>query len=184
MNTLLAEWITGLPGGMEPTPWMQRGVELEPEARAFYEMERGVDVQEVGFITRDDGLVGCSPDGLVGERGMLEIKVPSPGVHVEYLLSGELPSKYRVQVQGQLYIAERQWVDFLSYSPDMPCVLVRVERDEPYIESMAALIDKFVARMLSARDQLIRIGVSSPISAFEGVTAAVADLEPAALGIF
>lgn len=163
MHTLLAEWLTGRPGGMEPTPWMSRGVEIEPEARFYYEMAADVDVRTVGLITRDDGLVGCSPDGLVGEDGLLEIKVPAPGTHVEYLLAGEMPGKYRAQVQGQLYLAERVWADFLSYSPQMKPLLLRVERDEAYIATLAGLLDRFIARMCEKREKLRRIGINPAI---------------------
>lgn len=159
MHTLLAEWITGKPGGMEPTPWMGRGTEMEPEARTWYEMETDADVDQVGFITRDDGLVGCSPDGLISNPGLLEIKCPSPGVHVEYLLSGDLPAKYRPQVQGQMLIAERDWCDFVSYHPDMMPLRVRVERDDGYIKTMSALLDRFVDRTLEKREKLIQRGI-------------------------
>lgn len=159
MNTLLAEWVTGLPGGMEPTTWMQRGTELEPEARAFYELDRDADVEQVGFITRDDGMIGCSPDGLVDDSGMVELKVPSPGVHVEYLLSQQLPGKYRPQVQGQLLIAEREWVDFMSYSPDMPPVIVRVNRDEAFIQSLSSFLSAFVDKITDKREKLRQKGI-------------------------
>lgn len=153
-NTLVAEWLTGQPGGMEPTPWMQRGTEVEPEARAFYEMDRGEPVAQVGFITTDDRRAGCSPDGLVGSDGMLEIKVPSPAVHVEYLINGNLPAKYKPQVQGQLYVAECDWADFLSYHPDMPPVIVRVERDEDFIKTLAELLERFNEKMDGKRASL------------------------------
>ena len=162
MNTLLAEWLTGKPGGMEPTAWMQRGTEMEPEARAWYEMETDADVSTVGFLTRDDGLIGCSPDGLIGNSGLLEIKCPSPGVHVEYLLSGKIPDKYWPQVQGQLWIAERDWCDFISYNPDMQPLRIRVERDEKYIKTMTGLLDAFLAQMLEKREALqARIGMAA-----------------------
>jgi len=158
-NLLVAEWLSGQPGGMEPTPWMQRGTDCEPEARAFYEMDRGVGVSEVGFITMDEGQAGCSPDGLVGDDGMLEIKVPAPQTHVEYLLSGELPQKYRPQAQGQLMVAERRWCDFLSYHPDMPPVLVRVERDEAFIGKLNELLGAFTVVLSGKRKQLLERGM-------------------------
>ena len=159
MNTLLAEWLTGKTGGMESTPWMDRGTSMEPEARTWYEMETDEDAETVGFITRDDGLVGCSPDALIGDSGMLEIKCPSPGVHVEYLLSDALPSKYKPQVQGQLMVAERDWCDFISYHPDMMPLRVRVTRDEDYINTMRGMLDGFVDKMLAKREQLQNRGI-------------------------
>ena len=159
MHTLLAEILTGQQGGMESNSWMQRGTELEPEARGFYELTTGHDVAEVGFITLDDGSAGCSPDGLIGDPGMLEIKCPAPQTHVGYLLSGELPSGYKPQVQGQMWIAEREWADFLSYSPLMPPVLIRVHRDEAYIKAMASALAKFTETMAAKREVLASRGI-------------------------
>lgn len=158
-NFLLAEWITGQPGGMEPNQWMQRGTDTEPEARAYYELEAGAQCREVGFITTDCERIGCSPDALVDSNGMLEIKVPAPHTHVEYLLSGSLPPKYKPQVQGQLYVAERDWCDFLSYHADMPPVLVRVARDEAFIKELARILDDFCDRLERKRQTLIQRGI-------------------------
>ena len=159
MHTLLAEILTGQQGGMESNAWMQRGTELEPEGRGFYELTTGNDVHEVGFITLDDGSAGCSPDGLIGDPGMLEMKVPAPHTHVGYLLSGELPSGYKPQVQGQLWIAEREWCDFLSYSPLMPPVLIRVQRDEKFIKALASAMAKFTETMAAKREDLASRGI-------------------------
>lgn len=130
------ETLTGL-------EWMERGKDLEPLAAKAYEFRQDIETIPVGFITTDDGLIGCSPDRLVGDSGLLEIKVPAPHTHVGYMLDG--PGKdYRPQVQGQLYVSERDWVDWLSYSPEMPMVVVRTERDEPYIRALAAELDAFL----------------------------------------
>jgi len=144
-SQLVAERMTGHTISLEQSAWMQRGTEIEPEASAYYELERDAEVEEVGLILRDDGRVGCSPDGLVGDDGMVEIKVPAPHTHVDYLLSGELPGKYRAQVQGQLWIAEREWCDFISYHPELPALIVREYRDEDYIAALAESADKLVA---------------------------------------
>ena len=108
---------------------MQRGTELEPEARAYYELIAG-PVQEIGFCIHDDGF-GCSPDGVVGD-GLLEIKCSLAHTHVEYLREGVIPSIYIPQVQGQMLVMDKQWCDFLSYHPDMKPLLVRVNRDDMY----------------------------------------------------
>lgn len=159
MHELLAEWMIGEPLDMERTQWMERGSALEPQARAYYEMQRDVSVETVGFVTRDDGLAGASPDGLVGDDGMLEIKCPAAHTHVGYLLGGDaVPATYRAQTQGQLLIAEREWVDFLSYSPVMPPALVRTYRDDPYIRALAGILDAFVERMMDARERLRAMG--------------------------
>jgi len=158
-NRLVAEWLTGLPGGMEPNGWMQRGTELEPEARAAYEFETGEDVGQVGFLTSDDGWIGCSPDGLVGDKGLLELKCPSPGVHVEYLLNNKLPSDYVPQVQGQLMVAEREWCDFYAYHPDMPPVRIRVERDESFIDALRGRLELLVNDIMRKRNSLLERGI-------------------------
>lgn len=142
INQLIAEDLTG-----EPTPFYQnehmaRGTELEPEARANYELLKDVSVREVGFCLHDSIRAGCSPDGLVGEDGGLEIKAPAAATHVSYLRDGTLPSKYYQQVMGCLWITGRQWWDFMSYHPDMPALIVRVERDEDYIAKLEEHVSK------------------------------------------
>ena len=80
-----------------------------------------------GCYKGEDKLVACSPDGLIGDNGGLEIKCPSQGVHVEYLLSGKMPTKYTLQVQGFLYVTGREWCDFMSYHPSMKPMIVKME---------------------------------------------------------
>lgn len=160
-NTLIAEWLTGIPGGVEANGWMQRGTDMEPEACAWYEMDRGVEVSTVGLITDDDMRWGCSPDRLVGSSGLLEVKVPAPHTHVGYLLGGSLPGKYKPQVQGQLWIAEREWCDFLSYHEAMPPLLVRVERDDTYIKAMEDELARFVESLERKKQTLLARGIAA-----------------------
>ncbi len=115
--------------GKPVTRDMQHGTDTEPEARRFYEMERGVDVRRVGFIMTDDCRFGCSPDGLVDPDGALELKCVMLKTQVKYLLEGTLPSEYRAQVHGQLIVTGRKWVDFLSYAPGLEPFIIRVEPD-------------------------------------------------------
>ena len=98
---LLAEWIYGAPLESPETSFMQRGSELEPEAVRSYEFERDCEVSEAGFFTTDDGMVGASPDRLVGSCGLLEIKCPAPQTHVGYMMSRAVDEKYMTQLQGQ-----------------------------------------------------------------------------------
>lgn len=127
---------------------MQRGVEMEAEARQLYELNKEVEVQRVGICYPDEKkLVGCSPDGLVGEDGGLEIKCPSLAVHVCYLLEGRLPSDYIQQVQGNLYVTGRKWWDFMSYFPGIKPLIIRVERDEKFIKSLAVEIEVFCKQL-------------------------------------
>jgi len=140
IDDLLAERLLGTPLDSYSNHWMDRGTKLEPEARAYYEFAKDTDVLVPGFVETDDGLIGCSPDGLVGGDGGVEIKCPSPGVHVSYLRRGKLPAKYVAQVQGCMWVCERQWWDFMSYHPDMDPLIIRIDRDEEYIESLAKAV--------------------------------------------
>ena len=122
--------------------WMERGNELEPKARQYYEMARGIEVQEVGFCKHEILQCGASPDGLVGDNGGLEIKCPAPATHCHYLMDGVLPTKYIPQVQGCLWITGRDWWDFVSYHETMPVLLTRVYRDDEYIKALEAQVTK------------------------------------------
>lgn len=157
MRELLAEHFIGEPANSGASAFMERGTAMEKSARAWYEHTRDVDVKQVGFITRDDGMAGASPDGLVGEDGMLELKVPSAAVHIAYLLGG-FDGEYWTQAQGQLYIAERKWVDLVAYNPVLPPAIERIERDEDYIELLDAAVKAFVVEMLAARKRLLAVG--------------------------
>lgn len=145
LNRLVADIITGRSDQQEPNEAMQRGTELESEARSYYELIMG-PVEEVGFCIHEDGF-GCSPDGMVGQDGLLEIKCPLAHTHVEYLRDCSIPSIYIPQVQGQLLVTGRKWCDFLSYHPDMKPLLVRVERDEAYIATLHEALKELVARV-------------------------------------
>ena len=148
LNELLAERMLHEPQTKAVTMWMQRGSEHEAEAVSYYEMARGVDTEVVGFCTNDEGTIGASPDRLVGEDGLLEIKVPSPAIHVGYLRSADgAGDDYRIQAMGQLWITGRQWVDIMSYNPGMPEALVRFERDEVFIGMLAGAVTEFTARL-------------------------------------
>jgi putative phage-type endonuclease len=157
--TLLSEWM--IDGPVEQwagNQWTERGKLLEPEAVAWYEFESGNEVRPGGFVTRDDGLVGASPDGLVGDDGLLELKCPSAWVHLQTLLSDEVPSEHRQQTQGELYVSERRWVDFVSYYPGMPKFRRRVTRDETFLRAFQQVLGTFLARMLEGRQKLIDMG--------------------------
>jgi hypothetical protein len=144
INQLIAELMTGQSTEIKVTEWMQRGTELEPMARNFYELASGNDVQEVGFCKHDKMECGVSPDGLIGEDGGLEIKCPTPATHIAYLRAGVLPTKYKQQVMGCMWITGRQWWDFVSYHETMPALIVRVERDDDYITLLADEVSKAV----------------------------------------
>lgn len=144
MAHLLAEREMGRPLEEHVTLWMQRGKELEGEAVAWYEAQADFDTVAVGFITDDARTVGASPDRLVGEPGLLEIKAPKDSTHAEYLYcdSASVAKDHGPQIQGQLWISGREWVDIMSYHPCMRPALHRVQRDDAFID---ALIDHVMA---------------------------------------
>lgn len=160
MHELVAEWLIGIPHGVDARSmgFVERGRDMEESAVSFYELLRGVTTTKVGMVMRDDGSVACSPDRLVGDDGGLEVKVPSAAVHVGYMLDGL--GDYFSQVQGSLMITGRRWWDLLSYHPDLPPVFVRYERDEEYIGALEPALDGFVARLQSARDRVRGMGAS------------------------
>lgn len=143
INQLIAERLTGKSEPIYINEWMQRGTELEPEAREAYEYVSGNDVLETGFILDTGWRWGCSPDGLITNQGGIEIKCPAPTTMVSYLRDPEVGvKKYWQQIQGCMWITKRDWWDFFAYHPEMPHVLVRVDRDDQYIEKMAEEVTK------------------------------------------
>lgn len=127
---------------LDQLEWVAYGKAMEPEAVRWYEAERDLDTIPVGFIKTDDGRMGASPDRLVGEPGLAEIKCPSPQVHVRNMIEG-FANTHKPQLQGQLLVSERKWVDWISYSPVLPPLLERVYRDEPYIALLRDALDQF-----------------------------------------
>lgn len=143
MYGLIAERIMGTPL-VESVSWfMERGSAMEAEAVSYYAFQRDVEPEPVGFITNDDATIGASPDRLIGDDGLLEIKCPAPHTHIGLLLKEPLDMKYRSQIQGQLWVTGRQWVDIMSYCPGLPEVLIRVERDEEHIARLAIGVTAF-----------------------------------------
>lgn len=159
INQLIAELLTGETTEVKVTEWMQRGTELEPMAREFYELASGNQVTEVGFCKHDTLECGVSPDGLVGDVGGLEIKCPTPGTHISYLRANQLPAKYKPQVMGCLWICgeQREWWDFVSYHETMPALIVRVYRDEDYIRLLADEVSKAVDTIQSEVNRLRKL---------------------------
>ena len=133
------------------SPAMERGLIVEAEAADWYEFDHDVTVQKVGFITDDDHAMGCSPDRLVGAEGLLEIKAPLPHTQVDYWISGEISERFRPQLQGQLYISQRSWVDIVCWHDVLPKLVMRVEPDEKFIESLdreIRIFNYFIERVM------------------------------------
>jgi hypothetical protein len=118
------------------SPAMERGLIVEAEAADWYEFDQDVTTQRVGFITDDEHTMGCSPDRLVGQDGLVEIKAPLPHTQVEYWISGEVSERFRPQLQGQLYVTQRGWVDILCWHDVLPKLIMRLEPDEKFIKAL------------------------------------------------
>ena len=163
-HDILAEEVLGKPIEGFSSADMEEGKRREPESVAYYEFQRNVDTTAVGFVTNDAGTVGCSPDrfvadnGVVASGGMVEYKNPKPSTYVAYLLGINGPKDYWPQLQGALYVCERQWIDFMPYYPGMPDLIIRVERDEPYIKLMDMMLQEFNAKLAKKRARLVELG--------------------------
>jgi len=155
---LVAEILTGKPQGSSFTnEHMQFGTETEPLARSAYEAETGFSVDEVGLCIHPTiERAGPSPDGLVGDSGLVEIKCPKPATHLAYLIAGVVPAGYKNQMMWQMACAERNWCDFVSFRPDLPenlqLFVVRFKRDEKEIEKLQTAVLSFLA----AADEMIK----------------------------
>ena len=136
---------------------MQRGIDLEPEARALFELITGLEVEEVGLCYYDEQKDrSCSPDGhIVKEKEGLEIKCPELQTHVEYLIGKKLPTKYIQQVQGSLYITGLERWHFFSYYPGMKPLHIVVERDEIFIAKLSKALDDLVVELDETHKLLI-----------------------------
>lgn len=147
MKELACELITGVVQQSFSNEWMARGNELEGQARAMLELERGFDVAQVGFIKTKDN-IGTSTDGLIEQHSVLEIKCPKHTTHLDYLLDSEkLYKTYQAQVQGELLVTEREKALLVSFHPDFPVgkdlIIMEIERDEEYINAMYAELMTF-----------------------------------------
>ena len=162
MAQLVCERLTGQKGDSFTNSAMQHGTDTEPLARAAYEALHDVLVDEVGFISHPSiFMAGASPDGLVGDDGLLEIKCPNTATHIETLLSQTVPSKYNTQMQFQMACTERSWCDFVSFDnrlpQDLQLFVKRVPRDNMYIRLMEEEIIKFLNELDIKIAQLMEI---------------------------
>lgn len=121
----------------------EQGQILEEEARAFYDIEYGERVEQVGFVEDDLGRFGCSPDGLIGDDGGIEIKCPETHTHVSYLLKGTLPNDYSAQVHFSIFVTGRKWWKFFSYRRKFPPLLLTIQRDEEIMAKIQKSMDTF-----------------------------------------
>jgi len=168
---LVVQRLTGKPQESFTNAAMEWGTATEPQARMAYEAHTGLFVEEVGFIDHPtiEGF-GCSPDGVVGETlhskhnsitpmtGLIEIKCPNTATHIETVLDNKAPSKYIPQMQCQMAVTGAKWCDFVSFDPrvpeDLQLLVVRVERDQEYIDSMEVEVKQFLSEVLDLFNQL------------------------------
>lgn len=169
---LIAEKLLGHPLEEAPgTPWaMARGKELEPAAIEQYAFTHDVEVRRVGFVTTDDGRIGCSPDGLIaGARGGVETKCLLDVAHIGLFIDGP-DERFKPQVQGCLATCELEYWDLHGYHPELPPVTIRTYRDEPYIAKMGAALTEFLA----IRDEMLARAMASGFFANDNVAKAEA----------
>lgn len=166
MAALILERLTGNP----EDPWngkplplaVQHGIDMEPEARAYYAFTRDADVKEIGLI-KHPAINGthASPDGLIGEDGGLEIKCPQPGEHLRTLMERTIADKYIVQMQWAMACSGRAWWDYCSYSRAFPehlrSFIQRVPRDEARIRELEAAVIAFLGELEQTLAKLQRI---------------------------
>ena len=147
MYQLAGETITGISEESYQNANMLRGKEMEAEARELYSLITGKKVKEVGFCLAEG--YGASPDGLVGKKGLLEIKCSIMATHVGYLLDhfATPPIEYFLQLQGQLLVTERDWVDFMSYYPGLKPLIIRVKREEKFLKVLKIELEVFCAEL-------------------------------------
>lgn len=159
MADLIVERLTGERTEGFETAAMVWGRTTEPQARAAYEFHTDVEVVEEGFCLHPAiPDFGASPDGLVGDDGLLEIKCPNTAQHLEVLLTGTIPAKYITQMQAQMSCTGRVWCDFVSFDPRMPgemqLFVQRVARDDAFIAEMEDAITDFLTELAQKLDAL------------------------------
>jgi len=160
----LAEKLTGVPVNLPANAAMKWGTKWEPDALAVYQDVTGYEVQQVGFVVSNvlQG-VGCSPDGLVYEKGMVQFKCPyNPAVHLKTVRSLAIPREYVPQVQGEMWVADREWSDFVSYDPRQPLPqlamsIVRVERDDKLVGELERACRRFLDKLEEVLETLAGI---------------------------
>lgn len=157
---LVCERLTGKPAETFTNRAMLVGTEREPDARALYQVRTRRLVDEAGFVLIEGLRAGASPDGLIGDDGLIEIKCPNPATHLDYLRlpDGECPRAYFWQVQGQMLATGRQWCDFVSYHPEFPgelqIVVRRVKRDASALTKLVMGLGKFLEEVDSEEAEL------------------------------
>ena len=143
---------------------MQRGIDLEPEARLEFEFYTGLDVQEVGFVEYND-FIGVSPDGLIGDDGLIEIKCPNDSIYFKLLLSNNIKPEYIAQMQMQMYVTDRQYCYFVSYNPNFEKSLYikKINRDEEMIDKLKKGLERGTQLIKEIKENFRKVGTNGKI---------------------
>lgn len=157
MRKLAGEILTGEPSEQFGNVHTERGNAMEDEARETYAFINDAEITRVGFIR--NGNRGASPDSLVGTNGGLEIKTALPHIQIDRLERNRLPPEHKAQVYGNIWLAEREWWDFVSYWPRLPVLTVRVYRDEEYIKTLSDEIDRFNDELAALVERIRNYGI-------------------------
>jgi putative phage-type endonuclease len=155
MADLIAERLTSVKTESFTNAAMQWGVDHEAQARVEYEVKTGSLVEQIAFVDHPTiQMFGCSPDGYVGEDGLIEIKCPNTSTHIDYIRQDKAPAKYVNQMQCQMAVTGRKWCDFVSFDPRLPdglqLFIVRLDRDDEYISKMESVVQDFLNEVNSA----------------------------------
>lgn len=162
-------WIGGPLPSVQGVFDMDNGKLLEEEARPFYTVVTGEEVSKVGFITSDNGKIGCSPDGLIGEDSGIEIKCPKMETHIRYLLDGEVPKQYLAQVHFSMLVTGRKSWRFMSYRRNFPPLILTIERDEEIMTKMEEALSQFFVDFDDAMDKLVKLNGGLPNQKHRGI---------------
>lgn len=161
MAELIVERMTGVPNEGFTNAAMRWGTETEPFAREAHEIISGCLVNEIGFCRHPTLEAGASPDGLIGDDGLIEIKCPNTSTHINTLLTGKIDKKYMLQMQFQMLCTERDWCDFVSYDPRMPEGLTywckRVEADRKAWTEINEAVDAFLVELRTKVEALEKL---------------------------
>lgn len=168
MGELIVERLTGAPTDSYVNAAMQWGTNTEPQARAAYEVKKGEFVDLSGFVPHPTiANSGASPDGLIGEDGLIEIKCPNTSTHIETLLGGNIPAKYMIQMQWQMACTGRKWCDFVSFDPRMPeemrLFVRRLERNDEWIVELEKEVSKFLEELDEKQKALMEMAKDNAV---------------------
>lgn len=161
-SELIVERLTGQPSESYTSPAMQCGTDTEAQARASYEFQYDAIVEQVAFVPHPTiSESGCSPDGMIGEDGLIEIKCPNSATHIKTLLTGKFDGKYLTQMQWQMACTGRQWCDFVSFDPRLPMEMrifvARINRDDARISQLETEVSKFLEGVAEKVENLRRL---------------------------